>query len=128
MIEYLLMTCKEQVFAYYISSQAPVFFLLPSSYATKSFSFYQIVFILSSKITYPSLKCLTAKFSLFLLLSVSPLLNPPKKCIYHQSEFNLHDAAPVHRILWNYPWHNKPLILKLNWQLSHKLIAPEKKQ
>ena len=78
MIEYLLMTCKEQVFAYYISSQAPVFFLLPSSYATKSFSFYQIVFILSSNITYPSLKCLTAKFSLFLLLSVSPLLNPPK--------------------------------------------------
>ena len=46
MIEYLLMTCKEQVFAYYISSQAPVFFLLPSSYATKSFSLLSNCFYL----------------------------------------------------------------------------------
>ena len=78
MIEYLLMTCKEQVFAYCISSQAPVFFLLPSSYATNLSPFNQIVFIFSLNITHPSLECLTAIFSLFLLLSVSPLLNPPK--------------------------------------------------
>ena len=127
MIEYLLMTSKEQVFAYCISSQAPVFFLLPSSYATKSFSLQSNCFYLLFE-HYPPIPQVFNCYIFFVPFTfcISPF-KPTKKCIYHQSEFNLHDAAPVHRILWNYPWHNKPLILKLNWQLSHKLIAPEKK-